>query len=249
MTRLGKILVFVNLFIGVGLFAWALSLYANRLDYFPRKDADPPVEGRFATLKKQVDELSSAATTAMKSYAFKSEQARAFESFRDYRLARLNERLALVRQRGDRPDIFFHQQILMRDPQYPGLIDDKVEGPVVRGVRNNELQGLGYLKSAMEQSVREEKATLARIIEARKKLRELSTRVDAVQAEVFKQKDIRANLLEERDYIADVKVNWDERLRVLQRRNSQLAGRLESLGVRSTKVTQAAPPAPNRRAE
>lgn len=238
MTRLGKVLVFVNLFVGVGLFAWALSLYANRLDYFDRKTAEPPVEGRFTTLKKQVDELVQAATASQKAYAFKAEQARAFEAVRDDRLTKLTARLELVR-RGDQPVIFFHQQMLLKDPQYPGLIDVSQLGPVVRGVRNNELQGLGYLRSETAKAVREEKATQKRIIEARQKLEELSTRVDAVQAEVFKQKDIRANLVEERDYMADLQVNWDERLRVLERRNNQLSSRLEGLGAGPTKVGRA----------
>lgn len=238
-TRLAKILVFVNLYIGIGLFAWALSLYANRLDYFDRMDAEPPVEGRFTQLKREIDDLVSAVNTAQKAYAFKSEQARVFEATRDYRAARLNDRLALVR-RGDAPNIFFRQQVLLKDPAFPGLIDVNTEGPVVRGIRNNELQGLGYLNSEMEKAVREEKATLERIVASRQRLEQLSARVELVQTELFKQKDIRNNLFEQRDYIADVQVNWDERLRVLEGREGQLVNRLEALGV-SVRSTQANP--------
>ena len=68
-TRLAKVLVFVNLFVGVGLFAWALSLYANRLDYFDRKDADPPVVGRFTLLQ---DEVKKTAESSKPSYAIGS---------------------------------------------------------------------------------------------------------------------------------------------------------------------------------
>lgn len=241
-TRLAKVLVYVNLFIGVGLFAWALSLYANRLDYFDRKDATPPVEGRFTALKGEITKANETIAAAQKAYAFKAEQARVFEAFRDFRLARLNERLAQVRQ-GNNPNIFFHQQVLLRDPNFPGLIDvgqpggPPVQGPPVKGVRNNDLQGLGFLQAQMATAVREETALKTRIAEARKKLDDLSTRVEAVQAEAFKQKDIRANLDKQQDYLADVQVNWDERLRVLQRRQTQLQVRLEQLGVEPKKAS------------
>jgi len=231
MMKLGKVLVFVNLFIGVGLFAWALSLYANRLDYFDRKDVDPKVEGRFTTLQTEIKNLGDAVAVAQKAYAFKSEQARQFEKYRDDRLTALNGRLAQVRV-GNAPNILFRHQVLMRDPAFPGLIDVAIEGPVVKGMRNNDLQGLGYLKSEMDKAVREETATIKRIIDARKRLEELSAKAETVQVELFKQKDIRTNLVEQKSYIADVRVNWDERLDVLQRRERQLSGKLESLGVK-----------------
>jgi hypothetical protein len=83
----------------------------------------------------------------------------------------------------------------------------------------------------MASAVREEQTLKQRIKEAREKLDQLSTRTEAVQAETFKQKDIRANLGQQKDYLADVQVNWDERLRVLERRKTQLQVRLEQLGV------------------
>jgi hypothetical protein len=229
-TQLGKVLVLINLFVGVGLFAWALSLYANRVDYFDRKDADPPVEGRFTALQAEIKKVTEAATAAQRAYAFKAEQARGFEAIRDVRLARLNDRLNQVR-RGNDANIIFKQQVLLRDPNFPGLIDVNVEGPNVKGVRNNDLNGLGFLQTQMASAVREEQTLKQRIKEARDQLEKLSTRVEAVQAETFKQKDIRANLGQQKDYLADVQVNWDERLRVLERRKTQLQVRLEQLGV------------------
>jgi hypothetical protein len=232
MTKFGKALVFVNLAIGIGLFAWAVALYANRLNYFPNKDAVPPVEGRFVEMKKEIDDLASAVGVAQKALALRAEYARQFELTRDDRLEKLNARLALVRK-GDAPNIFFHQQLFLKDPGFAGLIalggvgqPDNAQGPIVKGVRNNDLQGLGYLKSEMEKAVREETATVKRIIEARKKLEELSAKAEVVQTELFKQKDIRSNLTEEKAYLADVQVNWVERLDSLQRRNLQLTNRL-----------------------
>jgi chromosome segregation ATPase len=229
-TRLGKILVFVNLFLGIGLFAWALSLYGNRLDYFDRKDADPPVEGRFTTLQNEVKKASETVATAQRNFAEKAEQLRRFEGERDRRLARLTARITQVRA-GNAPNILFRQQVLLADPRFPGLINVDQDGPVVKGVRNNDLQGLGFLQNEMNAAVREQQTLANRIAEARKRLEELSTRVEAVQVEVFKQKDIRGHLVEQKDYLADVQVNWDERLRVLERRKAQLEARLAQLGV------------------
>jgi hypothetical protein len=236
MTKFGKALVFVNLVIGVGLFAWAIALYANRLDYFPRKEAMPPVEGRFAEMKKEIDDLAAAVAVAQKSFAFQAERARQYEATRDDRVTKLNARLTAVRK-GDRPDILFHQQVLVKDPGFAGLIfvgglgqKDTAQGPIVKGVRNTDLQGLGYLQSETARLVRDETAAIKRIIEARKKLEELSAKVESVQTELFKQKDIRANLTEEKAYLADVQVNWVERLDVLERRKGQLTERLTALG-------------------
>jgi hypothetical protein len=237
MVKFGKALVFVNLAIGIGLFAWALAVYTNRLDYFDRKDAVPPVEGRFTTLGNEIKTLTESIARAQTAFALKAEYARQYEYIRDDRLTKLNARLALVRQ-GNNPSIHFHQQVLLKDPAFPGLIylgnpgqPDNNPGPVVKGLRSNDLQGLGYLQSEMEKKVREETATIKRIIEARKKLEELSAKVESVQTELFKQKDIRGNLTEEKAYLADVQVNWNERLKVLEQRNQQLGARLKALGV------------------
>jgi hypothetical protein len=229
-TRLAKSLVLVNLFVGLALFTWALSIYANRVDYFDRKDADPPVEGRFTALRQQINELNEAAKTAQRLYAFKSDQARGFEAERERRLAILNRRLDTVR-RGNDPAVVFRQQELLRDPRFPGLINVNQEGPILKGVRDNDLQGLGFLQAQMATAVQEEVALRARIKEARETLDQLSTRVEAVQAEVFNQKRIRENLQQQREYLADLVINWDERLRVLERRRTQLQVRLEQAGV------------------
>ena len=83
----------------------------------------------------------------------------------------------------------------------------------------------------MATAVNEERTLKQRIKEAREQLQRLNDRTEAVQAETFKQKEIRLNLAQQRDYLADVQVNWDEQLRVLERRKTQLQVRLEQLGV------------------
>jgi len=235
MTKAGKYLVFANLFVGLGLFAWALSLYANRPAWFDQKDGGDT--GRFTVLKKQIEELSGSVRASQNSYARAAENVRAFEQERDFRANVLNNRLLLVRQ-ANNPNAFFRVQLLLNDPRFPGLINVRQEGPPLKGVRNNDLQGLGFLKIQTDNAVRDEKTTLDRIVKARDDLQKLSARTEVVQVELFKQKDIKANLGEEKTYLADVQVNWDEQLRVLERRKAQLLARLEQLGV-NPKVSRA----------
>ena len=248
MTKFGKAMVFINLFVGVGLFAWAVSLYANRLDYFDRKDAEPPVEGLFTRHKKEVDELSAIAATAQTTYARKAEQARTMDGIREFRLGKLGDSAEFVRK-GDDAKIIFRQYVLLRGPlspefadlgAAPALIDVKpaVQPAAVKNTRNGELQGLGYLKSRMADAIKEEKDTIARIRQSLKKLEDLSDEANALQVELFAQKRIRDNLGEERQFIGDSQINWDEQLKILERRKKQMEDRLVGLQG-GTKVTRA----------
>jgi hypothetical protein len=246
MTKFAKALVFVNLFVGMALFAWAMSLYSNKLAYFDQKDAEPPVEGLFTKLKREVDELTPAVTASQIAYARKAEQARALEQERLFRRDKLNDRLALVRQ-GDDERIIFRMPLpqpandpLLRDlPEpirAPALFDVRQDGPPVKSARDRDLQGLGYLRSEMAKSVKEEKDTVLRIREARKKLDELNTEMDKTQVEVFAQKVIRLNLIDQRDFLGDARINWDEQLKTLERRQTQLNARLAEMGAPATKA-------------
>jgi hypothetical protein len=242
MTKFAKALVFVNLFVGVGLFAWAISLYSNRLAYFDVKEAEPPVVGLFTQLKQEQDEQIAAITANQTGYAKKAFQVQSLEQIRLYRRDKLAERLNLVRV-GDDERIVFRQWLTQQaaDPllrliepiRAPALIDvnrPDAEVPAVKSARDRDLQGLGYLRSEMAKQVKAEADTILRIREARKKMGELNVETDKTQDEVFAQKVIRLNLLDQKDYLADVRVNWDEQLKTLQERQKQLSKRLAVIG-------------------
>ena len=59
-----------------------------------------------------------------------------------------------------------------------------------------------------------------------------------MQVELFAQKRIRDNLGEERQFIGDSQINWDEQLKILERRKKQMEDRLVGLQG-GTKVTRA----------
>ena len=122
-------------------------------------------------------------------------------------------------------------QTLLPEPiRAPALFDVRQDGPAVKSARDRDLQGLGYLKSEMAKAVLEEKRTVQRIREARKKMDELNTDTDKTQSEVFAQKVIRLNLLDQKDYLGDARINWDEQLNTLERRRAQLSARLDEVG-------------------
>jgi DNA repair exonuclease SbcCD ATPase subunit len=229
-TRLGKILVCVNLFASIALASWAVALYTARPNFFDNATADPKIEGQFTKYKKELDELNSTLTLAQSNYSQAAAYSTSYEQTRDFRNNMLGKRLALVRK-GDDANITFKDQIKLNDKQFSALIDEKREGNVIKGVRDTPLQGLGYLTSEMRKSVLEETSTRKAIEEARRKLEELSARVQNRQDETFAQKVIRKNLVDQKFDLGDVQTNWDEQLKLLERRKVQLSSRLAALGI------------------
>ena len=53
-TKIGKLLVLANVFIAVGLLAWAVSIYTNRTSYFDGKDGETAVKGQFAQYTDEI---------------------------------------------------------------------------------------------------------------------------------------------------------------------------------------------------
>ena len=55
MTKLAKILVFLNFALGVGMFAWALGIYTNRIDFSNAKGVEGKPDGE---LKIRADRIA-----------------------------------------------------------------------------------------------------------------------------------------------------------------------------------------------
>lgn len=232
-TRIGKVLVFVNLFIAVGLFAWAVSLYANRPDWFDRTEGEGlKVEGTLTRLKAEVDRVSAAVRATQGSYARASGGLYAAEAARDYRRRVLGQWLNEVKDTNN-PNAVFKEF-----PRLPNSALLNVGGPGQPpppltdslGVRGQPLPGLGRLATELRNHIRDEKDTKAQIVVARTRLDELATQINLTQAETLAQRDIRDNLLDQEAFLADAQINWDETLRTLRLREGQLAARLAELG-------------------
>ncbi len=234
MGMLGKYLVFANLFISVALFGWALSIYANRLDYFDRKDGEATIEGQLTTHNAEVKRVAEAARSTQGSYAFANAKVQVFEARGDQRTQILRTWIDEVRK-GDDEKVTF--RIYARN-EASGLIDTAPTAAhkVFDSLQNKPLAGLGVLRRQMDKQNKDEKTYIEAIRKAREELQAASLLIynpateSGAQIELRKLKTIRDNLEDEIEYLSTTKFNWNERLRTLEFRKKQLAQRLAEYG-------------------
>ena len=255
-TTIGKLLVFVNVFFSVGLLAWAVSLYTNRIDWLDRAGADGKVDGQITTLKKEIDRLGKATTDAQAGYAGKR-----------YLLANAEERLdtrnrVFVRRLEQARNGRFKVQIT----EDKGAFGEGVmyvidrEGPDILGPDNKPLRGLKPLQDEFAAEVRtieqlqngkgvlteaqwaeiaggqlglpqlQELTPNLGIGDLRRLHSVLSDLIARDELAVVKQKAIEVNLRDEAVYLSEKRINWLAELQTLERRKKQLVGRIDSLG-------------------
>jgi chromosome segregation ATPase len=224
MTSLGKFLVFANTFVAVVLFGWAVSLYSNRTDWFDRTIDEVKVDGQITQLQNEVKRLSEMGKTAQQGYAAASARAANEEIVRDYRAYKLNERLQKVR--GSDASVRFVEQ---KREAGKALIDVQADGTVINGLNAQPLKGLGTLRKEYDDLSRMSADSFKKIDQYRDEYKALSAEIDLVQVEVLRQKIIRDNLADEQDYLFDARINWEEQLRNLEFRKTQLEQRIASL--------------------
>ena len=97
MSTLGKVLVFVNLFVGIALLSWSVSAYGHRLDWLDRKSGTESVKGEITKLKEEVDRLTKAAADAQATYGLRAGNLVRVEANRDTRSRKYQARLAQAR--------------------------------------------------------------------------------------------------------------------------------------------------------
>ena len=226
MTRLGKILVFLNLLASVSLVTWAVSLSANRLDWIDRQDGDRKVEGDITRLKKEIDAALKGITETSAVYGQADRALTALEigadpgqEGRDRRRAVFAARLKAAE------DGRFAEQLKIAGKQ---LIDVSREGNPVRGPGGQPLAGVEIFQKRLDDAVRASQRSQEQIAKLRTDFKELSDGPDGIRAtekRILDQREILANLTNEAQFLASVQVNWDEELRSLQTRQRQLERR------------------------
>lgn len=249
MSGFGKLLAFLNLFAGVTLLAWSVSIYANRVDWLDSKTDAGTTEGQITQMKKEIDRLSRAITDAQASYGTEAGEVAKLEAARDYRKLGYAQRLAQARTGSF--TVQLPQPPLGPNANYtdlPGLrtfTDLKRGGPAILGADNRPLRGTKFLEDEFVRMVRQAQQlrqgdpnapiNVANVnqlgIDNLRKLQGLlSDQVNALDVAIGKQKDVQANLGEESEYLQDKRINWEADLQVLQRRTQQLESRLTLLG-------------------
>lgn len=235
MTGFGKLLVFANLFVSVALFAWAFSLYANRIDYHDREvgegDSKIKIDGQLTLLGNEVKRLSDAIKGSQGVYARSADLLRFQEQTRDYRHSILTTWLNEVKKEND-PNATF--RIIPRQPS--GLADVAAPNPLppFLSLNNKPLSGLGALNRQLDKLVKDETESINKIKISREKTFDFENQIlverkSGLQLEVTKLKVIRDNLKDEKAFVADAQINWEEQLRTLDLRKNQLQIRIDEL--------------------
>lgn len=255
-TKIGKLLVFVNLVASVGLLAWALSLYTNRIDWLDATTAEGKTDGQITVLKKEIDRLTKAIGETQTGYAGKKYALAASEERLDTRA-----RVFAARLNQARNGRFKVQLTTDKGAFGEGVIYDvDREGADILGPDNRPLRGLQTLQNEFAAEVRTIEqlqngqgltteaqwmeiiggtTTLPQVAELTPKLGiadlrrlhvTLSDLINRDQGAVGKLKEIEANLKDESAYLSEKRVNWLAELQTLQRRERQLLGRIQAAG-------------------
>jgi chromosome segregation ATPase len=225
MTSLGKLLVLANTFASVILFGWAVSLYVNRPEWFDRTVGEDKIAGQIPQLQAEVKRLSEIGKSVQTGYAAANDRLLKAEHERDFRAYVLNKRLADIRRVDDQ--VTFTDQ---KREDRSALIDVRGTGVVINGLNGKKLKGLGALRKEYDDLIRKSTGSTTAILKARGDFSALCKQIDDVQAEVIRQKIIQENLTDEQDYLFDARIVWEEQLRTLELRRSQLQSRLTALG-------------------
>lgn len=237
--KIGKALVFVNVFLSIGLLAWAVSLYTNRVAYFDTKDGETAVTGQFSQYTAEIKRLTDGSQLAQGAYSRSMDALITMEQDRSYRNYVLNILLDEVRKQGN-PDALFRVPGRHPDPELKGLVDVFKWGPNAPypnalNLRNQPLKGFGRLAQEMTNLRKDEADKVQQINKLRADTSALSLQINnptektGLQPEVFKMKTIFQNLGDEEAFLADAQVNWEEQLRTLKLRKQQLTAALAAV--------------------
>ena len=255
MTAIGKLLVFVNVFLGVGLFAWGLSVYGNRVDYLDRTVDGAKVTGKIGEAKAEIDKLTKAIGDAQAGYVGRRTKLEAAEARRDARQREFARRMAVAQTGQIRAQLTEDRGAYGEGVMY----DIRREGDVVKGPDGQPLDGLKVLQDKFADETRKietlVKGKTPATADTWQGIRAGTTPLDqvaALQADLGindlrelrlvlsdlirlddvalgKQRAVQANLSEEGAFLADRRVNVAAELQTLDLRQRQLADRLKQL--------------------
>lgn len=245
MTKLGKLLTFLNLVAAVVVLSWAASLFGNQAPWLDRKTETESVKGQITLMKEEIDKLGKSITDAQAAYGTKGRDLASAETTRDYRKARYAQRLDEARKGT------FRVQVPMANDRT--FVDLEKQGPVVLEPNSNKpLRGVDEQARDFAEQVRlarmYREGTQGRVPPAawanlgKLDLNQLgiddlleyhgrlSDLVKVVNDAVGKQRDALANLRGEAQYLSDQRVNWAAELQILERRQRQLEAQLRRVG-------------------
>lgn len=207
MTFLGKFLVLLNTFAAFALLSWGFSIYSNRVDWTEVRDGDKK-------LTERTKELNDAMAPAQRDYA----RLMIATANKETDVEKLREQIQ-KRTTESETGIFY-------ELNKKGTLIDENPTEKVMGLNNTPLLGVTILQQNLTTELNN--ATLAgkQFDDARKEQSTLSDEIVAYNVKAARLKVLLKDLREEEIFLADSRVNWDEQLVTLQRRNKQLQAKL-----------------------
>jgi hypothetical protein len=241
-TTRGKVLVFVNLVLALGMGAWAFGLYSGRIDWSnkPAKGSEPP--GELAKRQAKLKELDNALTTAEARQRAGAASLRLYEQ----RRPRLAEFAAQE---------FAHLQSGITD-QKPLIIVNIQNGEIVvqpnDGLPNmvpppNTWKGRPFQSLATYEQLQKQHQTdlLASIDEYQKLVEEDVKLTERIVGEkglrqlLFNEVDVKqARIKQEVEDLTPLYINVLVESELLLKRQKALRARLEELGQAGIRTTQ-----------
>jgi len=240
MTLIGKTLVFLVLVLGIGAAVFGTTLYTQRPGWFKDTKDDGIDKGNapvnFAQLAADIDSQGKAAWSANLNWSTNYKAMEAVEAVRATRYEQMFG-TKLDGSKGAKGLLDYAQEGKEKGAAFLNLSEDSttrllVLNPpedaktVVRGPDDQPLRGTDKL---LDQFVADSKeveaqALLSKMLRAEQK--SLGDEIVFVQTKIYKQRDIRDNLVVEASRLEAFEVNASEHMQTVTRRRDQLIGRL-----------------------
>ncbi len=207
MTFFGKFLVLLNTFAAFALLSWGFSIYSNRVDWSEVRDGDKK-------LTERTKDLNDALAPAQRDYA-RQLSATASKEVEVEKLREQVQKLTAESQTGTFYDL-----------NKKGTLIDENPTDKVLGLNNTPLLGVTILQQNLTTELDNAALASKQFDDARKEHSTLSDEIVAYNVKAARLKLLLKDLREEEIFLADSRVNWDEQLVTLQRRNKQLQAKL-----------------------
>jgi hypothetical protein len=235
MTLFGKLLVFLNLIVGMGIAIWSTVVYTQRPAWFdPAPDAVDKGNAvlTFKGFQAETDLLSRAAASQSKLWGDQLKAVQDKERFRDRRRVvffgpegkdgkRSGGWLDAARN-GDKNGVGFYDPVYRPD----GLIDAEKRGKAVVGPGGEPLRGSETLMERYNTDVKAVTDLLGSIEKLRAQQEALGKEIVDTEGKIFKQGVIRDEQQNELFILSGFEINWYEQRETVRRRKVQLTGRL-----------------------
>jgi hypothetical protein len=231
MTLIGKLLAFLNLFVGLGILSWSTIVYTQRPGWF---DAIP--EGisagqnpeNFAQMKAEIETLGRMASAASANWGIQRKMLENVEAKRADRLAKYGERLTWAKNGNPKDNgNGFYEPVYEKDS---GLLDLAIVGVPIKGSDNLPLKGSDTLMASFIADVDAVVKYSEQIAKRRKEFAGITLDIRQTEERLLKIGEIREAVQSELFYLSSFEVNVYETRETVLRRKKQLDGRLAELG-------------------